>query len=302
MSTSALEVSSSTVVSETDSQALEHITQRFLEDIHNELTNERFLCPSLPEVAMKVQKALEDPHISVQDIARVVATDPSLSAQLIRIANSAFYGDAAPVSDLRRAVVRIGNDTVQHVIMLLVVAQLYNVRGRPLLRKQLLRAWHHSTLVATISDYLATSTSLRKDVALLAGLIHDIGELPLLVRAEHVPQIFSDQILLDAVLARLRGKVGRAVLQRWRFPPELVAVVSENEDLLRDPAPKPDYVDLVLAAHLISDANTDRPLARVDWAKVPATQKVGLRPEIASEILEVAGSRVASLRNLLGNL
>lgn len=279
---------------------LERIIERFRSDIRNDLVSDRLVCPSLPDVALKVRKVMENPKATANDITRTVATDPALSAQVLRVANSVYYHGGDPVSDLQRAVVRLGNHVVQHVVMLLVVSQIYNVRSRPGIKPHLVRLWHHSTLVATISQLLTKRfTQLQPEVAMLGGLIHDIGTFPILVRAEKIPQVISEPRILQPLIGSLHTEVGRAILEQWRFPSELVAVASEHEDLQRSASDVPDYVDVVQVGNLLSYMDSEHRLAQVDWSMVPAVGKLAVTQEIAEDIVDYAASKVATLRSLL---
>lgn len=276
------------------------VAERFLKDIREDLANDRLVCPSLPDVAMRVRKVLEDPAASGGDITKVISTDPALSAQVIRVANSAYYRGAAPTKDLHTAVVRLGDDVVQHIVMLLVVAQLYRVEARAGITKHLLRLWQHSTLVATIAELLAQRyTVLQPEVAMLAGLIHDIGVLPVLVRAQKVESIMADERILQRLLAELHPQTGRVVLETWSFPQELVTVAAEHEDLERRSGELADYVDLVQLANLLCYSGSDHPLAEVDPAALAATGKLGATPEELEDIVRYASAEVAGLRSLL---
>lgn len=276
------------------------VAERFLKDIREDLEGDRLVCPTLPDVALRVRKVLEDPDASTADIAKAVRTDPALSAQLVRVANSAYYQSATPAKDINAAVTRLGDDVVQHIVMLLVVAQLYRAEARAGIRKHLQRLWQHSTLVATICELLAQRyTMLQPEVAMLAGLIHDIGVLPVLVRAQKVEAIMADERILQHLLEELHPQAGRVVLQRWHFPPDLIAVAAEHENFQRRSGELPDYVDLVQVANLLCYAGTDHALAEEDPASLTATGKLGAAPEELDDILRYASAEVGGLRALL---
>lgn len=276
------------------------VAERFLKDIREDLEGDRLVCPTLPDVALRVRKVLEDPEASSADIAKAVRTDPALSAQLVRVANSAYYHSATPAKDIGAAVIRLGDEVVQHIVMLLVVAQLYRAEARSGIRKHLQRLWHHSTLVATICELLAQRyTMLQPEVAMLAGLVHDIGVLPVLVRAQKVEAIMADERILYQLLEELHPQAGRVVLQRWHFPPDLIAVAAEHENLQRRSSELPDYVDLVQIANLLSYAGSEHPLADEDPAALNATRKLGAMPEEFDDILRYASAEVGGLRALL---
>lgn len=279
---------------------LEAVSDRVRNGILEDLACDRLVLPSLPDVALKVRTALENPNISGAQVARIVTADPALAAQVLRIANSAYYASSSPVSDLQRAVVRLGYKAVQHVVMLLVTSQLYNARARPRIREHMTRLWRHCTLVASISDLLARRyTSLQPEVALLGGLIHDVGVLPILVWAEKMPHLLTQPRRLWAIAYKLHAELGEAILREWRLPQELVDIAAQHENLDRNPGTEPDLVDVVLVANLMSRAGSEHPLAEVDWASVPAMERLGIDPGAAADIMAEAGGRASLIRDLL---
>lgn len=272
--------------------------ERFLKEIQDDLAADRLALPSLPDVAMRVQRAVQDPATSREVLCRVIATDPPLSVQLLRVANSAFYRGAKQVSDLQRAVVRLGDRVVHHIVMLLVVSELYQLGARPALSRHLAALWHHSTLVATLSDLICRRhTPLHPETALLAGLVHDIGVVPVLLRAESLPSVMGNPRLLRALVRAVHCQVGAALLRHWDFPQELVAVALEHENLHRDNTSLVDYVDIVLVANRLSRSGA-LPVKEGD-TPLPAQERLGLGEEEAEDLLRYATAEGAKLRLLL---
>jgi putative nucleotidyltransferase with HDIG domain len=155
---------------------------------------------------------------------------------------------------------------------------------------QHLRAvWEHSVQVAAIARALAGSVpGVMPDQAMLAGLIHDIGTLPILYRAEERDELLATPGLLDQLIARLHTRIGGAILKHWKFPDALVAVAAEHENLERSHEGGPDLVDLVQVANLQSHIDTDHPLGQVDWGGVSAFQRLGLEADVHEiELLDV---------------
>ena len=280
---------------------VQQLADRFLNDIRNDLAKDRLVLPSLPDVVLRVWMALEAKDANARRIADAIARDPALSVRLLRVANSAFYGQARkPVTDLARAVARLGNKLVRYMVAILEVAQVYNVKAHPLTQPHLEHLWHESTLIATLAELIARRLPhLSPEEALLAGLIHRIGMLPILVRAETVPAILNDPRILRGLAETLEPEVGRTLLTHWQFPPELVAVAAEHDDLTRESPGLADYVDVVQTALLMAYQGTEHPLGQVVWGEVPATLSVGLEPEDGQDMLEYASVRAAELRTTL---
>ena len=158
--------------------------------------------------------------------------------------------------------------------------------------------WNHSTQVAATATILCKHyTRLKPDQATLAGLVHQIGILPLLSFAEMRPELLRNSFTLTATIEHLHPQIGEMILRLWEFPPELIAVPQEHSQLDRV-VPQADYVDLVMIANLESLYGTEHPLAQVDWHDVSAFKRLGLEPdELTSnkELIEEKTSAVNAL-------
>jgi HD-like signal output (HDOD) protein len=131
---------------------------------------------------------------------------------------------------------------------------------------------------------------LQADQAMLAGLIHDIGVLPVLTLAEEYPDLLRDEAKLDRLVESAHTELGKAILRHWNFPETLVKVASEHENLNYDSGSRPDYVDLIIVANLQSNKNRDRLEQAGDLSRIPAFAKLGLSNGMGSVDLEMAAS------------
>lgn len=271
---------------------------RFLQLILNDIQKNCLKLPTLPEMAMRVRKAVEDESSSAAQIARLVGTDAALSARLLRVVNSPMYRGARPIENLQAAVTRLGSKVVRNLVASLVMQQLFQAQS-PRLRGRMQRLWEHSTEVAVIAQAFARKfTRLEPDQAMLAGLLHDIGVLPILSRAEDFPELLADESLLEETIERLHVQIGARLMESWQFPPELRAAVAEHEELDRYSA-EVDYVDIVVVANLHAYIGTDHRHAGVNWADVPALAKLGLTPPESLLALQEAKAEMAEMRRLL---
>lgn len=251
-----------------------------LSQLQEDIENNDLVLPTLPEVALRVRDAVEDDNTSAGQIADIVATDASLSARLLRVANSPLYRARNPIDNLQTAIARMGYSVVRNLITSLVMQQMFQATTEGL-DDRLRRLWEHNVQVAAISRVLATRTpGLQKDQAMLGGLIHDIGILPILVRAEDIPELAENDEVLDRLIDKLHPILGAQILTNWDFPESLVAVAAEHEDLQRDHDGPTDYVDVVTVANLQSYIGSSHPLTRLDWNSVPAFAKLGIEPDI----------------------
>jgi len=275
------------------------LEEKFLSELLDDIYHNRLILPTLPEVALKVRKVVDDPNASAGQIAKVVATDVALSVRLIQVANSPLLRGRTAVDNLQTAIARLGNVLVRNLVTGLVMEQLHQART-PLLKARLTTLWQHSTQVAAISHVLAAHfTKLKPDEAMLGGLIHDIGALPILTRAEKIPELMNDAEALDRVIASLHTQIGKAILEAWDFPADLISVVAEHEDLKRNKIPDADYTDVVQIANLQSYIGSAHPHSNADWTHIPALAKLGLSPEVSIVTMEATAEDVQEVQRLL---
>ena len=202
------------------------------------------------------------------------------------------------IDSIDAAVTRMGGNMVKNVVNGLIVKQMFQPTTEVSDNKFRL-FWSHSTQVAAISHALAPMVKLKPDQALLAGLIHDIGALPIIKRAEDMPELLENEALLDNIIAHTHTKIGKAMLQKWEFPAELVAVAAEHEDLQRNHSGPADYVDVIMVANLQSYMGTDHALANVDWSTVAAFEKLGLETDVSVVDMADTGDNIRDVQNAL---
>ena len=188
----------------------------------------RLQLPSLPDLAFKVRTAVNDPRRSVADIARLIQFDPALAARLIQIANSPLYRGIKKFDNCHSAITRMGIPSARNLVVSFTLRNVFQA-GTPALRERLQRIWQHSCRVAAISSVLARLTpGLDPDRALLAGLVHDIGILPLLQYLETM-QMPLEPARMDSMIGRLRGALGTFVLKTWQFEDDIAGIPAQAE-------------------------------------------------------------------------
>lgn len=277
---------------------MDALVDQFVGEMLDDLKNNRLKLPVLPEVALKVREAVNNPDAAAATIAKAVSSDASIAARLLQVANSPLYRGAAAIGNVQNAIARLGPPLVRNLVTSLLLKQLFQTKS-PVLKARMQKLWEHSTQVAAISHVLARKlTRLKSDEAMLAGLIHDIGVLPILVKAEGSPALLQNPALLEELVTKLHASVGRLILEAWKFPPQLVAVAAEHENLARI-SDEVDYTDVVTVANLHSYLGTTHPHAGVKFADVPAFTKLGLTPETSVAALEEAAGEMKEVKSLL---
>lgn len=277
--------------------------------IHRDLDYDRLALPALPDIVLRYRNIVSG-DADVRRIKALIQTDPALTALLMKVANSVVYRASKPIGTIEDAIVRIGLKALQNFVIGFAMRKLFKTKS-PHIKKQMEHLWTHSTEVAAIAYVLAKKIGkFNPDHAMLLGLLHDVGTLPVLSYAEHFPEIASDELELAATIKELHGDVGGLVMTKWNFPDDFAQVAKEADDWQRDPAGSADYCDLVLIAQLFSfmgkrmglDTPPFEARALPELTTLPAYRKLGLgelSPENSIAILQNAKEEIAEAMHLV---
>ncbi|PKM76764.1 MAG: hydrolase [Firmicutes bacterium HGW-Firmicutes-15] len=195
--------------------------------------------PALPHVVVRIMELTEDPNTTAQQINDVLNQDQGMTAKVLRLANSAFYGFPRRISTVTDATVFLGFKTVRSIVMAASVSDLLSreVEGYALAPGEL---WRHSQCVAISARLIAkTCKFYTVDVAYTAALLHDIGKVVLnstmkqayhevvaMVESENIP--FSQAE--DQILGFNHAMVGAKIAEKWNLPPELVEAIAYHHN------------------------------------------------------------------------
>jgi len=274
------------------------LSYQFIED----LEKDRLVLPSLPEVAIRISKALEDNVSDAGTIAAMIQTDPVITAKLIKAANSALYGRSTPVETCTGSVIRLGSDVTHKLVLSYSLRELFCSKSA-LLHKMMKDLWKHSTKVGAICYVLATHNKrFNPEHAMLIGLLHDIGVVALLNYANDFPDEVNKPGVIDQAIRFLRAQTGSLILRKWGFPMEFVVSALEGEEWMRDKSQEPDYCDLVIIAQLHSFIGTKRALSVPAIDGIPAYKRLALgelTPKSSLKILNRAKDQIARAESLL---
>ncbi len=271
----------------------------FLNDLFNAIDERRLTLPTLPEVALRVRDAVESDKSTAGQVADIVATDAALSARLLQVANSPLYRGRNPIDNLQMAVARLGTRLVRSLVVSLIMQQMFQATS-DLLDKRFRMLWEESVQVAAISRVLSQSLRhLDKEQALLAGLIHNIGALPILTMAEKQPELILDAEELDRIIQALSPQIGERILHEWDFPESLINVPKQFLNLNYNHEGPADYADVVIVGRLQTLMGTEHPVNNEDWSSIHAFSKVGLEPEVQIIQIEGVAEDLAEIEHIL---
>jgi putative nucleotidyltransferase with HDIG domain len=252
--------------------------------------------PGLPEQALRIRQIADRPDVSARLLASAIAEDPVIATRVVHLANTAAMARGQSVTRLDRAIMRIGIRPVLSLVIGLCLLRQIASRSSPV-DTYLQRLYRHSIEVAAIARELATLTDVDPQSALLAGLVHDVGMLPLLDFATLNPELLSDPPLLETLLDRLHPRLGARVLLGWRFPAPLITVVSQHEQRLRRHDGSTDLLDVIIAAN-VEARERQRLETLADRSKVPALCRFGLDAQPLADRAE-AVARIDDVRKTL---
>lgn len=286
-----------------DTQASSHaLAFEFVRNLAAELTTGRVDLPSYPDVAIRVRQVLSDDDVTNDRIARVIASDAGLATRMLVMANSAALSRGGrPLTDLKLAVTRIGHDNVRSAALAYALAQIRAARALEHIRVELARLWEASTLVAALSRVIAVRTrAANPDEAMLAGLLHNVGSVYILARADRHSQLFSSEELRSEIICQWQAHIGKAIAQNWGLPERVAEAIGDQEVVERADAGPRDLMD-VLSVAVRTAAGYGREVATQTLvAGMPAFQRLGLDGEAWARILEESDAEIAGLRAALG--
>ncbi|QQX79139.1 HDOD domain-containing protein [Shewanella sp. KX20019] len=219
------------------------------------LKADSLVLPTLPEVAMRVQEVVGREETSLKDVANIIGQDPAISARIIRVANSAIYSRGVPAGNVNAAISRIGLAQIKTIVTSIAMEQLF-ISTNEMVWEVMDEVWSTSVdvtsvAVAILQIYNRThpNSGLNVDTMTLAGLVHNIGALPVLTEVEADPELINGIDQLRALVRKLQGPIGRAVLKSWAFSPSVMEVVERWADLSYT-SEQVGYLDFIRAAAL----------------------------------------------------
>ena len=287
----------------TPSQAEPNVGFDFVRTLAAELSRGNVDLPSFPEIAVRVRRILSDPKSSVDQVVRVVGSEPALAARLLRIANSASLNRSGKtVSDLRTAINRIGYNMVRSASISFSMAQIRKSNKLAGLEHHLNDLWQRSTLVAAFAFVLARMcTRVNPDEAMLTGMMHGIGKLYIFTRAIDHPELFVGKTTLDSIIGDWHASIGKAILENWDFSEAMAKAVGEQADFSRTDEGPPDLSDVIAVAIIMAEHAADAPGLEAALQGLGATKRLRLDEEKTQAVMRESAAEVTALSQALGS-
>ena len=268
----------------------------FVERLAQDLRDERLELPAFPEAVLRIQRVLQSPDASTDDVVRILSSEPALAARLLRMANSVEFRRADQnITDLRKAVSRMGFNMVRSVAVAFAMRQLrrkdtYTAAAQT----QLEHAWNDSLEMAAVCFVIAKRcTRLNPDQALLTGLLHVLGRLYIIMRSKDMAELSDVQ--MREIIDGWHATIGKAILESWGLPEGLQHAIEHQDEYETDFEGDLSFADLLVAAKLLARGEQN-------GARFPALRRVGVAAgsrEIS--VMEEFADELQSLRNALND-
>jgi HD-like signal output (HDOD) protein len=227
--------------------------------------------PVLPRTFMALREKLADPNASVKEVVKLVEQDISISAKILQLVNSAFFGLPREISTMNTAVSYLGIDMLQNLVLSAEVFRVFeNAAKLPGFSFEELH--EHSQLSAKIASHIPVPAAVHS-AAVVAGLLHDVGKLVLATRSpKHFARALEgaaeEKRPLFAVEQDLMGvshaEVGAYLLGIWGLPCPVVEAVAHHHHPERVPQDTLDAVAVVHIANFLAHENPVRPRSADD--------------------------------------
>ncbi|RKY90521.1 HD family phosphohydrolase [candidate division KSB1 bacterium] len=191
--------------------------------------------PTLPRTILKITEVVNNPRSSAKDLAKVITDDQVLTARLLKLVNSSFYGFPQKISTVTGAIVLLGFDAIRNLLLTTSIFDLFSNKNRKDRFKRE-KLWDHSLGCAVGAKVIGNSLGYEKiEELFVSGLLHDIGKI---VEILFLPEDFAKvasmvenkNILMitaeEHVLGYTHSEVGKLLVERWNLPPKIVNVIA----------------------------------------------------------------------------
>jgi len=195
---------------------------------------------ALPDVCFRVNEMVDDQNSSALDIAAVLSRDPNLTAQLLKIANSPYYGFPSRVETISRAITVIGMQDLRDLVLSTSVINAFGADQNELINME--KYWRHSLFTGFIARQLGSKTTTKvlcKERLFAAGLLHDIGQLVMTAKIPEIMRIILYRAKADAepyheveqlVFGLGHSEIGAELMKKWYLPESFQAVALYHHE------------------------------------------------------------------------
>ena len=218
--------------------------------------------PTIPVILFKVNEMLYDNECSVKKLSDLIESDQALTAKILRLVNSAFYGFRSEIVDISRALIILGFNTIRNAIVTVSVIDAFK-SGEDFEGFDISDLWKHSVAVAITSRHLAEKSRVTPpDDAFVAGLLHDIGKIIIAqFFRDHFRKILRSMreekisfVKAEKKLSSIdHGRVGGYLAEKWQFPQRLTDAIRLHHNMSKAVTDPWLLMSVYLANRIVND-------------------------------------------------
>ncbi|NRB42549.1 MAG: HDOD domain-containing protein [Pseudomonadales bacterium] len=278
-----------------------------LADITAELKDGSIELPSLPDIALEIRAAISDEDKTFADIGKLIKHDPGLCAYLIKVSNSVAYCRGTESTSINSSLNRLGLETAKNLTSSYALKSLF-VKKSQSISAMLKNVWKKDVHTGALGTVLASHCKMNPDIALMAGLLQDIGALPLINKLhEHAVLTMPDQRKdTQNFVDQYSRKISVYILKQWKFDPEIIEAVENRENWQYQHEGEANITDLILVARQLSYHGSEQFKTLPDIAGLDCYQKLGLGKDDGSDdddqsliFIQQAQEEINEIKNLL---
>jgi len=255
--------------------------------------------PTLPVVASRINKLLENPQTTAEEVGKAIAIDPALASKVLKLVNSAFYGFPGKISTITHAIVILGFSTIKNIVLTTSIFEAFKETNAEKPKFKIEDLWLHSIACGAASQCIAKQIGFKdRETCFIAGLIHDIGKTILFLYApREIQEIIEKSIARDTLFYEtekiacdiLHTETGSKLAQHWKLPENLSAPIELHHE------PPPDHPYFMISA-IVHTA--DILVRAMDYGN-GGDEKI---PCISKKVWQALGMENIDLQVLLGHI
>lgn len=272
----------------------------FVQELAGDLNKGDLELPMFPDSVIRIQQTFRAKEVSVDKIVQIISSDAALAARVLQLANSAAIRGTREITDVRQAIIRIGNQLVQSSAVAFALRQAEQNAGlSDEARKTLKDIWAESVELAARCYVIAkTYTKLNANEALLTGLLSVLGRLYIFMKSQERGDI--EYAELEIITTDWHPAISKAIAESWNMSDELIDALEAQLETNPDMKETASIAEVLSASKLIFDhERSGTPLSASEY---PLLQRLGIADhDVESVTMDAHAEAIAEIRSGLGS-
>lgn len=283
-------------------QQAELITSKLQSDIKLE----DLVLPSPPKILQAICELQNNPHQNVDNVVVLLSESQVIQERLIQLANCVMYRGMLEIKSVKPAILRLGISRVLSLISGMSISQYISITRSPSLEKHFTKMWLQCLDVASIAYVIAQlKTQIDSEKALLAGMVHNIGVLPLLLSLDNTPVFKQNPTIMrdmvDAIIPKYYPYAGRILMQSWNLPEDIISIATNHRNLHPPTHKEIELCDVIQLAFALSKTAdyTNPDYEPIEVITCPSFTKFWGNWNSAAEELATFEEHIKLVRNII---